>query len=296
MTKVCTLLSQNQSNMLKQLLYALILPVFFSACNQKEDEPVARMPKQYTIEQLFNNLSVGASGFNSDETKILVNNNSTGIFNVYELNIADTAMQPLTVSTKESFFAVDYLPGSAKFIYSADQGGNENSHLYLKSKTDTAVKDITPWQKSTNSFFGWSDDKKSMYVSSNRRNPKFFDIWKIDTTQWDATMFYQNDSSLDVSVISRSERYIALTKSITTDKNELYLYDRSAKTIKRLSNDNEATWNAQAIERNDNSLYYTTNDGSEYSYLVKYDINSGKTDKIYEDNWDVAGMNISENE
>src|SRR5882724_3833975 len=200
--------------MFKQLLCAALLLSFFAACNQK-DEQVARMPKQYSIEQLYNNLSVGAAGFNADESKVLVNNNSTGIFNVYELGIADTAMHPLTASKKESFFAVEYLPGSEKFLYSADQGGNENSHIYLKSKNDTTAKDLTPWPGSTNSFAGWSDDKKAMYVSSNKRNPKFFDLWKMDTATWNATLFYQNDSALDVSAVSRSERYIALSKNIT---------------------------------------------------------------------------------
>src|SRR5207344_2728677 len=79
-------------------------------------------------------------------------------------------------------------------------------------------------------------------------------------------------------------------------KNDLYLYDRNAQTMKRISNDNEATWYAQAIEKNDSIMYYTTNDGNEFSYLVKYNINTGKADKFYEDKWDVNGMGLSENE
>ncbi|HQV01295.1 MAG TPA: S9 family peptidase, partial [Bacteroidia bacterium] len=46
--------------------------------------------KQYTIEQLYNNTSVSAAGFNSDESKLLIYSNASGIYNVYELNIADT--------------------------------------------------------------------------------------------------------------------------------------------------------------------------------------------------------------
>lgn len=281
--------------MLKQLLSVILFLSFFAACDQNEVQE-SRMPKQYTIEQLYDNLAIGASGFNSDESKILVSNNSTGIFNVYELNIADTLMSPLTASTKESFFAEQYLPGSDRFIYSADEGGNENSHLYLKGKKDTVTKDLTPWPGSTNSFAGWSDDKKSMFVSSNKRNPQFFDLWKMDTITWTANLFYQNDSGLDVSGVSKSERFISLSKNITTDKNELFLYDRTDKTMKRLSNDNEANWYAQAFEKNDSILYYTTNDGSEFSYLVKYNINTGKADKFFEDQWDVNGMNLSEKE
>jgi dipeptidyl aminopeptidase/acylaminoacyl peptidase len=280
--------------MRKMIIHLYILLCFFASC--KEQEQQARTPKQYTIEQLYNNLSVGAAGFSTDETKILVDNNSTGIYNVYELNIGDTAMQPLTASKKESFFAVDYLTGTNKFIFTHDQGGNENNHLYLLDKGDTTAKDLTPWPNSTNSFTGWGADKKSMYVSSNKRNPKFFDLWKIDTTTWNVSLLYQNDSGFAPSGISKSERYIALNKDITTDKNDLYLYDRTNKTMKRISNDNEALWNPMAFEKNDSIMYYTSNDGNEFSYLVKYSINSGKAEKIYEDKWDVVNMNLSENE
>jgi len=281
--------------MLKRKSTAQFLLAFavLASCNQKEQ---ARMPKQYSIEQLRNTIAVGAAGFNTDETRLLVDNNKTGIFNVYELNISDTAMQPLTSSAKESFFAVDYLPGTGKFIFSHDEGGNENDHLYLMSKGDTVVKDLTPWPNSKNNFSGWSDDKRSLYINSNKRDPKFFDIWKMDTASWNSSLFYQNDSGMDVAGVSKSERYIALQKNITTDKNDLYLYDRSTKNMKRISNDNEATWFAQAIERNDSIMYYTTNDGSEFSYLVKYNINTGKADKFYEDKWDVNGMGLSEHE
>ncbi|HRH61092.1 MAG TPA: alpha/beta fold hydrolase, partial [Chitinophagaceae bacterium] len=281
--------------MLKKISVVVCLLTFTVACNQQPEQQ-SRTPKQYSIKQLYNNVAVQAADFNMDETKVLVDNNSTGIFNIYELGVADSMMFPVTSSSKESFFAVSYVPGTEKVIYSADQGGNENSHLYLKSKSDTAAKDLTPWTGSANSFFGWSDDKKSMYITSNQRNPKVFDLWKIDTVSWKATMLYQNDSAYNVSGISRSERYIGLDKSITTDKNDLYLYDHNTKSAKRLSNDNEANWNLQAIERNDSLLYYTTNDGSEFSYLVKYNINSGKKDKIFEDKWDIAGMSLSEHE
>ena len=43
-------------------------------------------------------------------------------------------------------------------------------------------------------------------------------------------------------------------------------------------------------------MYYVTNDGSEFSYLVRYNIQTGKADKVYESKWDVVNMNLSENE
>ena len=283
---------------IKIIIASVALSGLAAGCvsNQSTAPAPRKTVKLYSAEQLYNNKSIGGAAYNTDESKILVNSNVTGTYNLYELNIGDTLQQPLTSSTKESFFAIDYLPGSNKFLYSADKGGDENSHIFLQQPGDTAAKDLTPWPKSTNTMYGWSNDKKSMYLLSNRRNLKYFDLWKGDTATWNFSLFYQNDSGYSPGPVSRSERFVALTKDITTDKNELYLYDRTNKTSKRLSNGNEANWNAAAFEKNDSILYYITNDGDEFAYLVKYNINSGKADKIFSSKWDVANMNLSENE
>lgn len=280
--------------MQKIIFPVLALLTVVTACKNKAVVP--KVVKQYSAEQLYNNKSIGGVAFSADESRILVNANITGIYNLYELNISDTLLKPLTASVKESFYAIDYLPGTNKFLYSADRGGDENSHIYLQAPGDTAAKDLTPWPGSANSMAGWSADKKTMYVSTNRRNPKYFDLWKGDTTNWNFTLFYQNDSGYSPGAISKSERYLTLTREITTDKNELYLYDRTNKTSRRISNDHEATWNGVDFEKNDSILYYITNDGDEFTYLVKYNINSGKSEKMYSTNWDVVNMSLSEHE
>ncbi|CAN5764839.1 S9 family peptidase [soil metagenome] len=278
----------------KIFIPTFIFAFFVAGCSTQTEAP--KEIKQYTVEQLYHNTAIGCAGYNKDESGILINSNASGIYNLFELNISDTSQHPLTHSVKESFFAIDYLPGTNNFLYSADRGGDENGHIYLQVAGDTAAKDLTPWPGSTNSMVGWSHDKQSMYVGSNRRTSKYIDIWKGDTTAWKFELFYQNDSAYNPGAISSSERYITLTKDITTDKNELYLYDRTNKTMKKISNDAEATWNAVAFEKNDSIMYYITNDGDEFSYLVKYNINSGAADKVYSSKWDVVNMNLSENE
>lgn len=275
--------------------WLMAMAVLFIASCKQADKP-AHIPKQYTSEELRNNVSVSGVAFNTDDSKVLSHNNSTGIFNVYELTVGDTVASPLTHSSKESFFAIDYRPGSADILLTHDEGGNENDHIYLLRKGDTANIDLTPWPNSANNFAGWSRDKKFMYVVSNKRDPKFFDIWKLDTAIWKPQLLYQNDSGLTASATSYSERYFTLVKEITTDKNELYLYDNQTKQLKAISNGHEAQWNAEAFSLNDSTLYFTSNDDAEFTYLAKYDIATGKIEKIYEDKWDVVGMGLSENE
>ena len=218
---------------MKRLSLLSLILLFYGCHSTNEQKKV----KQYTAEQLYHNNYAYGAGFNGDETQVLAGANNSGIFNVYTINIADTAMKPLTHSLKDSYFAAGYLPGTNNFLYSADQGGNENSHIYLQKQGGLQAKDITPWQGSKNSVAGWSDDKKSIYISSNKRNVKFSDLYKMDTVTWSPAMFYQNDSGYFAGPVSHSERYIALGKAITSDKSDLYLYDRQNKSIKKISND-----------------------------------------------------------
>lgn len=280
----------------KFILIGFFSILIFNSCKKEEKNQEARIPKQYAIEDFYDTKAINAAGFNKDETKVLINSNVTGIANLYELNIADTTSVALTKSKTESNYAVDYLPGSSKFIFSSDKGGNENTHLYLMNRKDASVKDLTPWPNSANNFIGWSLDKKNMYVSSNKRDVKYFDIIKLDTLSWKPIFLYKNETGLTPSVISKSERYIALTKEITTDKNELHIYDNKTKTTKKISSDKEANWIPMAFEKNDSIFYYATNDDSQFSYLVKYNLNTGKSEKIFEDKWDVNYMSLSENE
>ena len=278
---------------MRYLLVLISVLAILSSC-KNNDAPAKKEVKQYTIGQFYKTKNIGGGVFNKDETKIAVNNNETGIYNIYEINMSDTSMKPITNSAKESFFVDDYVAGTDNIIYSADRGGNENSHLYLLHHGDSA-KDLTPGMKEKTSFLGWNKPRSVMYYTSNKRDPKYFDLYKMDTTSWTSNMIYKNDSGYNVANISYKEEYLLLTKTITTDAIEMYLFDASSKQMKKISTDADAAYFPTAFELNDSSFYYTTNEGKEFTYLMKYNIASGQKQKVFETNWDVAYMYLSEN-
>src|SRR5678809_1555848 len=163
--------------MRKKIILTIAIVYVLSGCNNQNNVSTKEV-KQYTANQLYNNENISGIAFNSDETKLLVNSDKSGIENLYELNISDTSMQPLTHSVKESLYGVDYLPGTESYLYASDQGGNENDHIFLRKSGNDSATDITPWPGSKNSMHSWSADKKAMFIVSNRRDPKYFDIWK----------------------------------------------------------------------------------------------------------------------
>ena len=164
----------------------------FSGCNSPKTAPTA--PKQYSATQLYNNENIDGVAFNKDETRVLINSDVTGIQNLYVLTIADTSLQPLTHSTKESFYGLAYLPGTDSYLYASDQGGNENDHIYLQTSGNSDPKDLTPWNGSKNSMHDWSSNKQALFIQSNKRDPKYFDLLKADTSNWNFKLFYQTES------------------------------------------------------------------------------------------------------
>ncbi len=284
---------------MKNLLLLTGLAALF-ACNNADNKTASTEPpkevKQYTIEQFYKSTNVGGGFFSSDESKLLVNSNESGIYNAYEIDIATGNKKPLTQSTKESAFANDFVPGSQQIIYSSDKGGNENDHLFLL-KPDGSAKDLTPGEKEKAGFFAWSRDKKFLYYLSNKRDPRFFDLYKMDTTSWTPRLIYKNDNGYDVGAISDNERYLALVQNLTTSASNLYVVDQQTKQTKKINADGAESANfPQQFSLDNSTLYYTTDEGSEYQHVMKYDIASGKKEEVYAAKWDVMYMSLSENE
>ena len=285
---------------MRTLLLSISLLVFLSACNNNntasENKEAPKEVKQYTIEQLYKSSEVFGGDISGDDKKMLVTSNESGIYNIYEIDIASGQKQAITKSDKESIFANSYVPGTTNIIYNADKGGNEISHLYLRTTSEN-VKDLTPGKQEKAQFWGWSRDDKSLYYSSNKRDARFFDLYKMDTTKWISHMIYKNDKGFDVSAISPNERYLVLVENLTTSSNNAFLVDQQSGTTKKINADSvEATTNPLKFSLDNNTLYYLTNDGSEFTYVMKYDIATGKKEKFYEANWDVVYMGISNNE
>ncbi|TBW28521.1 S9 family peptidase [Gramella sp. KN1008] len=251
-------------------------------------------PKKYSIEQFYENTRVAGGQFSNDETKLLISSDESGIFNLYEINIADGSKKAITNSAEESLFAVDYVPGSDNILFSADKGGNEINHLYLL-KPDGSSTDLTPGENEKVSFAGWSGNNQYMYYISNKRNPQFFDLYRMKVGSWEPELLYENKEGYGIADISDSGKYISLTRSITTSENKLFLLDRETGEMTEISKPG-FNYSPTGFNKDETEFYYTTNHGGEFSSLMAYDPDSKTSKVLYETNWDVMYSSLSEND
>ena len=281
---------------------ALLFTILFFSCATNEQQ-TEKKPPLYTIEQFMNVERVFGSSFSPDESKILMNSKLSGIYNAYEIDIATGTKTQLTSSTTNAIYGRSYFPEDDRIIYTSDQEGNEISHIYLREVNGIST-DLTPDSLAKANYGGWNHNKTKFYVSSNKRNPKYFDLYttSIENTGssesqvFHSEMVYQNDEGYNVSEVSTNERYFALSKSITTNRTEMYLLDsESGETINLSLNDSTANYSPQYFNLEDTRLFYLTNEGNEYMYLKSYNLTTGEHKTELKEDWDIFYAYLSHN-
>jgi len=253
-----------------------------------------RVVKQYTIEQFMDTTKVGGSSFSHDEREVLFHSNKTGIFNVYSIPVGGGEPKQLTNSTKESTYLVSSFPTDARFLYTYDKGGNENSHLYLR-ELDGTERDLTPGEKTKANFLGWSRDRKSFFFSTNARDPKFFDIFEMSIADLKPVLLYQDETGYEFGDISDDKRFIALKKNgASTADSDVHLYNIETREMKNITeHTGDVANDPQAFHPDSKYLLYLSNQSGEFMQIVRYDLASGKKEVVEKADWDVSSTSFS---
>ena len=273
---------------MKKTLTALI--IVFLGCQSSSKKQV----NNYDIKDFFNNISVYGGSFSSDEERLIYSSNESGIYNVYEVGISSGAITKLSSSELESFFVQSYVPASNDFIYTADKGGNEINHLYLQKRGGQTI-DLTPGENEKSIFYKWSQDNTFLYYLSNKRDSKYFDLYKMDIGRLESRMVYENKDNLSLSSISNNEQYLLLSERLTTSENKFYLFDIIKGEKKEISTA-PGSYSAAGFSNDNKGFYYITDVGKEFTYLNKYDIKTSESTVVFETNWDVMYSYSSKNE
>ncbi|GAA4372369.1 S9 family peptidase [Hymenobacter koreensis] len=268
------------------LLLTVLLPAVAQAQANKPG-PDQKMTRRYTIEQFMNTTKLNGRAFSPDEQQVLFSSNQTGIYNLYTVPVKGGKPTAVTTSTTESIYPAAWLP-DGRIVYRHDQGGNENYHLYVR-EANGQERDLTPGDKLRADFGRWRRDGKAFYVLTNERDPKFMDLYRYDVPSLQRTLIYQNTQGLDPVVASDDERYVVLQKTNTTLDSDVYLYRTDTKETKPLTAHQGNMANTPMdFDPKSRYLYATTDDGSDFSYVVRYDLNTGKRETVEKANWDVV--------
>jgi dipeptidyl aminopeptidase/acylaminoacyl peptidase len=274
-------------------LLAAATPAAHAPAQPSRPAPAPAAVPQYTIEQFLATTTWRGAWFSPDGEALLASGDSTGVANAYAIPLAGGAPRELTDSKVNAVSVAGYFPTGGRILYASDQGGNEQTHLFVRD-AGGATRDLTPGDKLKADFASWAPDDRGFFYTSNERDPQYFDLYEMAVDGYQRTLLYRNDGGFEIGPISRDRRYVALLKAESTADSDIYLYDRSTSQLRNLTaHQGEVASVPQDFSPDGSSLYYTTDEGAEFAHLMRYDLASGKRAEVLRSDWDVTGAGFS---
>ncbi len=253
--------------------------------------------QSYSAEEFFKTTTVFGSSINSDASAVLISNDETGIFNAFKMPLDGSPPIQLTHSTLESIYVKSWFPRDDRFLYTADKGGDELDHLYVRELSGE-VTDLTPGDKLKAFFVGWHEDDNQFFVASNERDPKFFDVYLYQVNDYSRELVYQNNAGYSVESISPNGQYIALSKTNSNADSDLYLADLNEKnsvTVLITEHQGDIEHSAYTFTPDSKQLIYSTDEFGEFKQAWAYDLKTKNKSLNYASDWDVRFTYFSEN-
>lgn len=266
--------------------FLLIAAGLLSVYSCKREQPKPEF-KTYSISEFLSTVNFRGASFSFDQSKILVSNDKSGIYNAYYIPVAGGDPVRLTASKTDAVFALSYFPDDDRVLLYSDKGGNELSHLYVR-ELDSTLRDITPGENLKAEFLGFAQDNRSFFVAHNQRDARYFDVYELDVKTYQPKMIFKNTEGLDVAAVSPDKRFLALMKSESTSDHNIFLFDTKTQSLKNLTpHEGDVANFPQTFSPDGKDLYYLTNENDEFLYLVKQNLETGAKKVVEKTKWDV---------
>jgi dipeptidyl aminopeptidase/acylaminoacyl peptidase len=246
----------------------------------------------YTIDQFMETVWISTTSLSADGETILFTSDASGVPNAYAVPFGGGDPVQLTHSA-DAIQVHGYFPADERFLYSADEGGNELTHIYVRNP-DGIVEDLTPGENVRALFLGWSPDGHAFFIATNERDPRRMDVYEMSLDGFERTLLYRNDRGVRVGAISPDRRLLAFVRLNSNRDSDLFLYDRQTGQETLLSSgEEEARPRAHGFGADGRHLYYTTDRDSDFRYLVRYDVETGEHRTVLRPAWDVENVSLS---
>lgn len=248
---------------------------------------------RYSCAQFLTTAKISGHGFSPLEDRILFTSDASGILNAYEVSIADARQTQLTYSTTENIQSVSYFPKDDRILLTRDRGDVENSILYVLDR-DGKETILTHGPKVQTRFHDWSRDLAWFYISTNERDPRFFDLYKVHAGTYERRLLFQSDDRYHFSSISADENLVLLVKSKSMSKVDIFLYDLSRKRMSPLIVDEGEVLNCLPVfDRDARDVYYITDKASNFRYVARHDLLTGESTCVETADGDVGWTSFS---
>ena len=258
--------------------------------------PVAKAPvAPVPLEEYFKILRIGTRGagasFSFDEKLVAFSSDQGGRIDLWVAPVEGGS--PRQITKIDGFLhSYAFSPASDVLVYEADQGGNELPHLFLTDSRGAAPKDLCAADPQTarTGFVEWAQDGRSFLYLSSRRDEKLLDLYEYGLKTGKSELVWQASGQMEFGLASRDHRRFVLLETLSDVNSNMYLVERGKKGAPMLltPHTGDVLYVPTDSSRDAKTLYYTSDEGGEFSALYALDLSSRKAKVVLSDKWDVV--------
>ena len=189
------------------------------------------------------------------------------------------------------------IPGTQRFVFARDTGGDEWFQLYAAGVTGDPVQLTESGTRNGSPAF--SPDGKLLAYSRATKGSAAYSIYVGDPSDaHSAKSVYREDGSISPDDISADRSQVLFTRSISNRESKLFVLDvASGKATQIAPKAGKALYELGRFSRDGRSVYAISTKDSDLARLVQIDIATGKDTVLTPDlKWDVDTYTISDDD
>ena len=262
-------------------------------------EDVPEIPAEIVTElsRYQNVRSAPFRGFASNDKSILITTRFGDVTQLHRVDMAGGARHQLTFFD-EPIGSISPQPGADNIAFTMDAGGSEYAQIFLFDPLSGKSTMLTDGE-SKNGAISWSKDGSLIAYQSTRRNGRSNDIWMMTSdSPEDASILLESDNGSwwGPSDWSDDNKKVMALEYISANHSNIYMIDveKKEKTLVVGTEDKQSSNFGLGFDKDNQGIFFTTNQYSDYRQLAYKDLNTGEIRLITKDiKWDVSEFELS---
>lgn len=216
-----------------------------------------------------------------------------GVLSIWVRTIGESDDHVVATDPARPIRNVVWQPDAKHVLYEQDKGGNENFHVYQANVATKATRDLTPFGDKVRSDIESVDPRfpNEILITSNKRDPNVFDVYRVNLMTGIATLDTQNPGSVGGWAEDNDLVVRAALQNNSDGSNEILVRPNASSpwhSLLKASADDQIA--PVAFSADNRSVYVSSSVSTNSSRLLLYDLSSDQFTVVASDpTYDVGG-------
>ena len=253
----------------------------------------------FTVDDFVRVESASSPTVAPDGNTIAFLTNRTGAPQAFVVGDAGEAAAPARrlAETEGVVYDLAWRPGHDEVLFVADDGGDEQYQLHLVAAAPGgAPRPLASAPHVIHNLGAWSRDGRLLSFASNRRDPRFFDVYMLDVDTGEERLVLRQDGMNAAGRFDDAGATLLVSRPNLdhAGDNDLYTVDLAGRAEPRrlTAHDGLAKWTFACFHPG-GAVLTLTDDGRDFSALQRIDLASGAREFLLEREWDLEELALA---